>query len=590
MKKIFTLSTILFLAICLSTQAAEQKGKGASEKASEKVLGVHPWLESSSLPQKTAHWSISVEAGFNYFHGDQSQLSNTLVPWSIWRPTGGITFEYDFTPVLGLSLGYQYANYGVKRSVDDWLFYGHLHSAEALFVVDLTDAWFPRRRNTVFNLYVFAGGGAGYYQSTLNDGINPVVTTNDFGKLPIIGFGTVGGLIDFNLSRGVSLGLRAEYHINATDYLENYAFGASKDNMTYASLSLRWKINARHQNHVRNFSPRGLEELQRKQENNGQEGGLGSGTGVRDTVVVVNNDTIFLSKEHERVIERQRVEINNNAGLSGLVDNNRFYCYFASGKDNLNDNALQQIQQVATLLQEDDKLGVAITGYCDNTASAQLNEALSKRRAKRVANELVRSYNIDPGRIVNMGLGILHDANTKYAPNRRVEMKLIVKSDLQKLSHQKDSLENVYNNTVQTRLPKIGDVKYIVKGGGDVKHPVIETTDTVIERTVETYAPKGHSTQVKGTVLPSSKKTTKTTKNGGVLAKVTVDGTTTLVKLAKEYYGKGEYWPIIYEANKNSITSPNRLKKGMVVIVPELTAEQKKMSKAQLEKLAEKYL
>ncbi|MCC0704895.1 LysM peptidoglycan-binding domain-containing protein [Clostridioides sp. ES-S-0049-02] len=42
----------------------------------------------------------------------------------------------------------------------------------------------------------------------------------------------------------------------------------------------------------------------------------------------------------------------------------------------------------------------------------------------------------------------------------------------------------------------------------------------------------------------------------------------TLFKIAKKYYGNGDLWHKIYEANKDKIKSPNIIQNGWILIVP----------------------
>ncbi|KPI46409.1 peptidoglycan-binding protein LysM [Clostridioides difficile] len=42
----------------------------------------------------------------------------------------------------------------------------------------------------------------------------------------------------------------------------------------------------------------------------------------------------------------------------------------------------------------------------------------------------------------------------------------------------------------------------------------------------------------------------------------------TLFKIAKKYYGNGDLWQKIYEANKDTIKSPNIIQNGWILIIP----------------------
>lgn len=47
-----------------------------------------------------------------------------------------------------------------------------------------------------------------------------------------------------------------------------------------------------------------------------------------------------------------------------------------------------------------------------------------------------------------------------------------------------------------------------------------------------------------------------------------------LTWMAKRYYGNKDYWPYLYDANKDRITNPNKITVGTPIRVPKLTAEQ----------------
>lgn len=551
-----------------------------SNRSEDDRHGAHPWKPSDKLAEKYARWSLSVDAGFDFFSGDMRHQGVDIISSSRVRPYGGFFINCDFTPVLGLGIGYTYANYGAKRTIDDWLVYGHLHSLEAVFTVDLVDAWNFRRETTVCSWYLLAGGGAGYYASTFNDGVNPPITSAPDGAYSWCGFATVGTLLEFNVSRSIALGLKAEYHINMTDNLDAKVYGSTNDHMLLGSLQLRWKIGAARRNHMRNISTSTQHYLEGDKAR-GRRGGSGGADSLsnRDTLVVTGTDTLYLTRETERIIERHRIESIKLINNKSAAYDQRFNVYFAPDKDNLDRFALQEIQKVASILEEDNQLCVTITGYSDNTASQGHNAALSKRRANKVRNELVNVYKISQERVVSMGLGIIRNTSASYSPNRRVELRIVSQDDLGKIQSQKDSLENLYNTQEIEKTPIIKNSKRnddILPKLTDIS--MEEKVDTLLEKKVETITP-----QVKTT--PKSNATAVKP-----LAKITVDDTTTLIQLAKTYYDDGDYWPFIYEANKSLITYPTRLKKGTILTIPRLTERQKKMSKKALEQLANKYL
>ncbi|MFH1406600.1 MAG: LysM peptidoglycan-binding domain-containing protein [Candidatus Omnitrophota bacterium] len=54
----------------------------------------------------------------------------------------------------------------------------------------------------------------------------------------------------------------------------------------------------------------------------------------------------------------------------------------------------------------------------------------------------------------------------------------------------------------------------------------------------------------------------------------TVKPDQSLSTIAKELYGDGSKWDIIYEANRDKIKNPNKIKAGMTLVIPQLTTSQ----------------
>jgi OOP family OmpA-OmpF porin len=85
------------------------------------------------------------------------------------------------------------------------------------------------------------------------------------------------------------------------------------------------------------------------------------------------------------------------------------------------------LDEVVTILEKNPQIEVEIQGYADNTGTAEYNQWLSERRAKRVMDYLV-SKGIDSGRLEAKGYGstrpVAPNATEEgRAQNRRVELK-----------------------------------------------------------------------------------------------------------------------------------------------------------------------
>jgi len=85
------------------------------------------------------------------------------------------------------------------------------------------------------------------------------------------------------------------------------------------------------------------------------------------------------------------------------------------------------LDEVVTILEKNPQIEVEIQGYADNTGTAEYNQWLSERRAKRVMDYLV-TKGIDSGRLEAKGYGSARPVASNAteegrAQNRRVELK-----------------------------------------------------------------------------------------------------------------------------------------------------------------------
>jgi len=95
----------------------------------------------------------------------------------------------------------------------------------------------------------------------------------------------------------------------------------------------------------------------------------------------------------------------------------------------LSDDAIQNLDKLASEMQADKRFFIAVEGYTDKTGSKEYNEVLSRRRADAVVEYLVAKHDIPIYRIHMVGLGEEkpvdegHDREAR-AKNRRVEVKV----------------------------------------------------------------------------------------------------------------------------------------------------------------------
>ncbi|MFN4292192.1 MAG: OmpA family protein [Permianibacter sp.] len=98
---------------------------------------------------------------------------------------------------------------------------------------------------------------------------------------------------------------------------------------------------------------------------------------------------------------------------------------FETARTDIKPESAAEIKRVADFMNDYPTTKVVIEGHTDSVGSNELNKALSERRAKAVADALVRDYGVDAGRVSSVGYGEerpLADNSTAEgrAQNRRV--------------------------------------------------------------------------------------------------------------------------------------------------------------------------
>ncbi|MBS4406543.1 OmpA family protein [Campylobacter vulpis] len=104
--------------------------------------------------------------------------------------------------------------------------------------------------------------------------------------------------------------------------------------------------------------------------------------------------------------------------------------HFDFDKTTINPAFESKIQNIAKVLEENEKYNTILEGHTDNTGSRAYNQKLSERRAQRVANELMK-FGVDKKRIEVRGYGqdrprSSNDTKEGRADNRRVEARFFL--------------------------------------------------------------------------------------------------------------------------------------------------------------------
>lgn len=529
-----------------------------AQEVQETIKGAHPYKleENEQIAPEFAHWSIIPHIGFNAFDGD----FNNEMKHNVSIPNAGLGIEYSFTPVWSVGIDYMFDRYHVtgKSGYDnaDQLLNGYMHELGAYVSMDVVNLFFPKAKRKIVNIQPLVGAGYSWYRNSImyNDesrghtesyrtGATPWSDGSPAGALSMDGYKGAwyiqGGInVEFNLSRIVALGVRAQYNYFMHDYIDNRGFStnaalASKNNdgIFDVTLNMRFKLMAISKTHVRNI--------------------VGYDTFDKNEPILVHDTTIII--RHDSVIIRETEK--ETAKQPGRI----FNVYFANDDAKLDETAHTTINEVASTMEDDEELYAVVIGYCDNTGSKAHNYELGDKRSANVTEELLQEYDIPADHVFKAGMGKIaaRKSDKAFGPNRRVSIHLVDKEtfELMKLQLTDDSEERnldesqpvTFENSKAVRAPKLSD---------DVDLTTVPLSESARKEGINQYK----------------------TRNGET---VTIEKGMSLAKLARKYYDNSTCWIYIYCANTDQLASPNDLKEGMQILVPELTEEELNVTKQQ---------
>lgn len=321
------LLAIAFIGISASLAAEEV------EAVDSTMMGVHPFKNTINMAKPSTGFSLMFHGGVNVFNGDfpAARFMN------LGYPSAGIAFEYNFSPVWGLGVGYNFDMPQVRatksesfitldgRAINkgDLMYKSMMHSGQIYVTFSMTNAWFPKAVSDIFNLNVYAGLGATLYKNSISfrDDENATgdsqkyhedgPTDHAHARFESVGYIPVGATAEFNVSRQIALGFRAQYSMFLNDYVDNryrtFTQNKSNDGMYTTEILLRWKINAKEKNHVMNVSS--YEVLETKYyESHPEELHIYEhhiDTLVvyhKDTVVIIHRDTVVMTDKREQIV------------------------------------------------------------------------------------------------------------------------------------------------------------------------------------------------------------------------------------------------------------------------------------------------
>ncbi len=556
--------------------------------SNDESLGAHPYdlEQNASIAPEVSHWSLIGHLGFSTVDGDFTSEQK----FSVGLPSAGLDLEYAFTPVWGMGLEYMFSWYNVSGNTGhaDTLLNGYLHKAGVYLMFDIANLMFPHMERKIVSVQPLIGGGGAWYKRNkfyLDDyyydaqkgkvqkgtethlrgnTLNYVNRDGDY-QTPdydtaynFMPYMQLGVNVDFNINRSLAVGVRAVYSYFTRDYFDGR--GANKGLSSHASknndgllditLNLRYKIQPRKYTHERNIAHLGQNQPEEKAmkkladaiKNDSVDGGalaaLGLGGGMCHDTIIYYRDTVIIRETQTNTFEH----IETAKELEQY-----YYVYFDNNKAIINDEGLITIQQVAERLQEDSSLYAVVTGYCDNTGSDKLNYALGDKRAANVVDELIAEHAIPTDHLYGMGRGkvIGRRSTASYSPNRRASIRLVDKETFDRMRQNLDDQQS-------SRPIGAADEDYDFENDQPVR--TIPLSESARKEKVNVYQQRTNET-------------------------ITTGKSTTLAKLARQYYNNTYCWVYIYVANMDKIKNPNALRPGIDLVIPELTEQEMRITK-----------
>ena len=332
-------SLLLTIALCGAVGVALAQEKAVVDTTE---MGVHPFKETHNLTWNKTGISLLFYGGINSFRGDYPAERFT----NFGYPSVGAALEYNFSPIWGIGLGYNFSMPLVKNKKDESfrdvdgsslavpagsvMHKGMMHGAQAYLTFNIINAWFPRAWSNIFALNLHAGFGVAWYKNSVSfhdtGELNAEGKISDAGKYvkdgdddhahskyETVGYVPLGASAEFNVHRELALGARFQYNMFLNDYVDNrYQDKANKrnDGAYDVDIVLRWKISATKKNHWKNVSSYEVLEEKYYQSHPNRRPGRKHAVDTlviyhKDTVVVIHRDTVVMGVASEAPVVEQ---------------------------------------------------------------------------------------------------------------------------------------------------------------------------------------------------------------------------------------------------------------------------------------------
>lgn len=450
------------------------------------VVFILNYVFASTQVKKNARFSLTAEYGYSYFDGDINQHLHNLIPTSLRNITYGFTLDYNLSPAWQIGLDAIHLPLRANNTSPVPLsIHTDLNSLSLMGTVNFTKLFFPRGNHRLtFSTSVGLGyafytydvrhlvGGLPdepvkptdtYPDIKLSGQVRPILLKDDNGTMinGVAITNPVVFIIDYNISKPLSIGAKVHYRSYAKDNLEGVTYlnfnGVTNDYVGVGTVFLRYKFNNSKRNHLMNINmnqwepeeslplvaalrkevdalkgrvdqvekkvdaivPR-IEKIEAMLSNEGPDTDNDGVIDLRDLHpnTPVNTPVDFFGKPIPLIALKADVPVNQKSTFD--IDDIPSV-YFDFDRIHLDDQALITIRKIAKRMMQEASLLVEVRGYTDFLGDVQYNERLSTRRAERVKQEMVKVWGIDPDRIIANGKGKVLQPQIKYRPNRRCD-------------------------------------------------------------------------------------------------------------------------------------------------------------------------
>ena len=198
--------------------------------------------------------------------------------------------------------------------------------------------------------------------------------------------------------------------------------------------------------------------------------------------------------------------------------------YFDYDKADLRPDAMPALEAAARRLKKYPETDILITGNCDTRGTIEYNNRLGEKRADAV-RDYIKNNGIDASRV-----------------------RIISRGKLDAVAPVDDLVGMQKDRNAQFMIAEVEEVnipdQYKPKDGTAVSMKDVKTGDQKVE-----------TVNLEGEVKVSTKEY------------VTV-ANDSLWHVAVKFYGRGTQWKRIYEFNKDKIKNPNKLPKGLTLLIP----------------------